>query len=396
MRYTETRLSPISHESLLGDISEALVDFIDNFDSSQQEPIVLPAQLPNLLLNGSSGIAVGMATNIPPHNMAEVIDGLIALIDRPNLSEDDLFRLIPGPDFPTGGEIVGTEGIYDAYRTGRGSIPIRGVTQFEEIRPGRGRQRRNAIIITELPYQVNKAGWIEKVAQLVNAGRLDGIADIRDESDREGMRVVIELKREAQAHRILQDLYRMTPLQNNFGVIMLALDNGQPRQMPLREILQAFFRFSGNYPDPPVPAQAGNRRESPACSGRVADGVKQPGCHYRHSAPCPPMAPPPSRSFNASLTCRNGSVMPFWPCPCDGLPAWSEKTWRPSTRIFCRNGNGCSCCCQTGGNCSKSMEKETFRGPRRKKFSDENARTRIQDEAERQGKETQQLEEIIG
>jgi len=243
MRYTETRLSPISHESLLGDISEALVDFIDNFDSSQQEPIVLPAQLPNLLLNGSSGIAVGMATNIPPHNMAEVIDGLIALIDRPNLSEDDLFRLIPGPDFPTGGEIVGTEGIYDAYRTGRGSIPIRGVTQFEEIRPGRGRQRRNAIIITELPYQVNKAGWIEKVAQLVNAGRLDGIADIRDESDREGMRVVIELKREAQAHRILQDLYRMTPLQNNFGVIMLALDNGQPRQMPLREILQAFLDF---------------------------------------------------------------------------------------------------------------------------------------------------------
>jgi DNA gyrase subunit A len=243
MRYTETRLSPISNESLLGDISEALVDFIDNFDSSQQEPIVLPAQLPNLLLNGSSGIAVGMATNIPPHNMGEVINGLIALIDRPNLSDDDLFRLIPGPDFPTGGEIIGTEGIRDAYRTGRGSIPIRGISQFEEIRPGRGRQRRNAIVVTELPYQVNKAGWIEKIAQLVNAGRIDGIADIRDESDREGMRVVIELKREAQAHRILQDLYRMTPLQTNFGVIMLALDNGQPRQMPLREILQAFLDF---------------------------------------------------------------------------------------------------------------------------------------------------------
>jgi DNA gyrase subunit A len=243
MRYTETRLSPVSHQSLLGDISEALVDFIDNFDSSQQEPIVLPAQLPNLLLNGSSGIAVGMATNIPPHNMAEVVDGLIALIDRPQLSDDDLFRLIPGPDFPTGGEIVGTDGIYDAYRTGRGSIPIRGIVQFEEIRPGRGRQRRNAIIVTELPYQVNKAGWIEKIAQLVNANRLDGIADIRDESDREGMRVVIELKREAQAHRILQDLYRMTPLQTNFGVIMLALDNGQPRQMPLRDMLQAFLDF---------------------------------------------------------------------------------------------------------------------------------------------------------
>ncbi len=243
MRYTETRLSPISNESLLGDISEALVDFIDNFDSSQQEPIVLPAQLPNLLLNGSSGIAVGMATNIPPHNLGEVVDGLISLIDRPNLSDDALFALIPGPDFPTGGEIIGTEGIYDAYRTGRGSIPMRGVTQFEEIHPGRGRQRRNAIVVTELPYQVNKAGWIEKVAQLVNAGRIDGIADIRDESDRDGMRVVIELKREAQAHRILQDLYRMTTLQNNFGVIMLALDNAQPRQMPLREILQAFLDF---------------------------------------------------------------------------------------------------------------------------------------------------------
>lgn len=243
MRYTETRLAPVSNEALLGNISEALVDFIDNFDSSQQEPIVLPAQLPNLLLNGSSGIAVGMATNIPPHNLGEVIDGLIALIDRPQLSDEQLFAIIPGPDFPTGGEIIGTEGIIDAYRNGRGSIPVRGVTSFEEIHPGRGRQRRNAIVVTELPYQVNKAGWIEKVAQLVNNGRIEGIADIRDESDREGMRVVIELKREAQAYRILNDLYRMTPLQNNFGAIMLALDNGQPRQLPLREILQAFLDF---------------------------------------------------------------------------------------------------------------------------------------------------------
>jgi DNA gyrase subunit A len=243
MRYTETRLSPISNEALLGDISEALVDFIDNFDSSQQEPVVLPTQLPNLLLNGCSGIAVGMATNIPPHNMGEVIDGLVALIDRPTLSDQELCRLVPGPDFPTGGEIIGTEGIYEAYRTGRGSIPVRGVSQFEEIRPGRGRQRRNAIVVTELPYQVNKAGWIEKIAQLVNANKLDGIADIRDESDRDGMRVVIELKRETPAQRVLQDLYRMTPLQSNFGVIMLALDNGQPRQLPLREVMQAFLDF---------------------------------------------------------------------------------------------------------------------------------------------------------
>ncbi|MEB3313105.1 MAG: DNA gyrase subunit A, partial [Cyanobacteriota bacterium] len=139
MRYTETRLSPISNEAMLGDISEALVDFIDNFDSSQQEPVVLPTQLPNLLLNGCSGIAVGMATNIPPHNLGEVVEGLIALIDRPQLADEELFALVPGPDFPTGGEIIGTEGIYEAYRTGRGSIPIRGVSQFEEIRPGKGR-----------------------------------------------------------------------------------------------------------------------------------------------------------------------------------------------------------------------------------------------------------------
>ncbi|MBD2260214.1 DNA gyrase subunit A [Pseudanabaena sp. FACHB-2040] len=243
MRYTETRLASVGHEALLGDISEALVDFTDNFDSSQQEPVVLPAQLPNLILNGSSGIAVGMATNIPPHNLGEVVDGLIALIDRPGITDEQLFEIIPGPDFPTGGEIIGTEGIYDAYRTGRGSIPLRGVVRFEEVRPGRGKQRRNAIIVTELPFQVNKAGWIEKIADLVNNGRLDGIADIRDESDREGMRVVIELKREAQAQRVLHDLYRMTPLQTNFGAIMLALEDGQPRQMPLREILLAFLNF---------------------------------------------------------------------------------------------------------------------------------------------------------
>ncbi|MEM9805650.1 MAG: DNA gyrase subunit A, partial [Cyanobacteria bacterium P01_D01_bin.56] len=243
MRYTETRLAPVSHESLLGEISEATVDFIDNFDSSQQEPVVLPAQLPNLLLNGSSGIAVGMATNIPPHNLGEVVDGLIALIDRPTITDESLFKLIPGPDFPTGGEITGTKGIHDAYRTGRGSIPVRGIASFEEVQPGKGRQRRNAIVVTELPYQVNKAGWIEKVANLVNQGKLDGIADIRDESDRDGMRVVIELKREAHPPSILAALYKMTPLQSNFGAIMLALEGGQPVQMPLRHMLQSFLDF---------------------------------------------------------------------------------------------------------------------------------------------------------
>lgn len=243
MRYTETRLAEIGNEALLTEIGEATVDFIGNFDNSQQEPIVLPAQLPILLLNGSSGIAVGMATNIPPHNLNEIVDGLIALIDNPNLSDERLFELIPGPDFPTGGEIVGTDGIRDAYTTGRGSVAVRGVAQIEEIQPGRGRHRRPAIVITELPYQVNKAGWIEKVAELVGQGRLDGIADIRDESDRDGIRVVIELKRESHPQKVLNALYKQTALQNNFGVILLALTNGQPRQMMLRELLQHFLDF---------------------------------------------------------------------------------------------------------------------------------------------------------
>ncbi len=243
MRYTETRLAQVGNDALLTEIGEATVNFIDNFDSSQQEPVVLPAQLPFLLLNGSSGIAVGMATNIPPHNLGEVVDGLIALIDRPDLPDEKLLKLIPGPDFPTGGEITGTKGIRDAYLTGRGSIPIRAVTQTEEVPGGRGRHRRTAIIVTELPFQVNKAGCIEKIAELVNNGRVEGIADIRDESDREGMRIVIELRRDASAETILSALYRMTPLQSNFGTIMLCLSDGQPQQMTLRQALSAFLSF---------------------------------------------------------------------------------------------------------------------------------------------------------
>ncbi|MEQ8962513.1 MAG: DNA gyrase subunit A, partial [Coleofasciculus sp. C2-GNP5-27] len=244
MRYTETRLSPISHEALLSEIGEATVDFIDNFDGSQQEPVVLPAQLPILLLNGCSGIAVGMATNIPPHNLGEIVDGLIALIDRPDLADEKLWKLIPGPDFPTGGEIIDTSGIRDAYRSGRGIIPVRGIAKVEEIQVGRTRRhRRTALIVTELPYQVNKAAWIEKIADLVNQGRLDGIADLRDESDRRGMRVVVELKRDAHPREVLKHLYKQTPLQSNFGAIMLALVNGQPRQLPLRQCLEEFLRF---------------------------------------------------------------------------------------------------------------------------------------------------------
>jgi DNA gyrase subunit A len=243
MRYTETRLASVSHEGMLAEIGEETVEFIGNFDNSQQEPTVLPAQLPFLLLNGCAGIAVGMATNIPPHNLGEIVDGLIALIDNPDLTDEKLFELIPGPDFPTGGEIVGNSGIREAYTTGKGGIVLRGVVNLEEIPATRGNKRRTAIIVTELPYQVNKAGWIEKVADLVNQGRLHGISDLRDESDRQGMRVVIELKRDTNPQEVLQHLYHQTALQTTFGAILLALVDGQPRQLSLRQMLQEFLKF---------------------------------------------------------------------------------------------------------------------------------------------------------
>lgn len=243
MRYTETRLSPVGDRSLLSEISHATVDFIPNFDNSQQEPVVLPAQLPFLLLNGCSGIAVGMATNVPPHNLGELVDATIALIDRPDLSDEKLLQILPGPDFPTGGEIVDTQGIEDAYRKGRGSIALRGVTTVEEIPGGRGRQRRTALVVTELPYQVNKSAWLEKVANLVNQGRIHGISDLRDESDRDGIRVVIELKREATPDEVLQQLYRQTELKTTFGAILLAIVDGQPQQLGIRDLLRVFLEF---------------------------------------------------------------------------------------------------------------------------------------------------------
>ncbi|AFY91449.1 DNA gyrase/topoisomerase IV subunit A [Chamaesiphon minutus] len=247
MRYTETRLAPLSHEALLGEIGTATVDFIGNFDNSQQEPTVLPAQVPILLVNGCSGIAVGMATNIPPHNIGEAIDGAIALIDKPDLPDAKLWELIPGPDFPTGGEIMGIEGIHDAYRTGRGIITVRGVSHVEiasdRAKLTKSKKRRDSLIVTELPFQVNKAAWIEKVAELVNAGKIDGIADLRDESDREGMRVVIEIKRDSEPRNVLEQLYRQTALQSNFGAIMLAIVEGQPRQLTLRQLLEEFLKF---------------------------------------------------------------------------------------------------------------------------------------------------------
>ncbi len=247
MRYTETRLAQLAHDALLSEISTATVDFIGNFDNSQQEPTVLPAQVPLLLINGCSGIAVGMATNIPPHNLGEILDGAIALIDKPDLADEKLWELVPGPDFPTGGEIMGIEGIRDAYRTGKGIITVRGVSHVEtpngQAKLIKSKKRRDSIIVTELPFQVNKAAWIEKVAELVNAGRIDGIADLRDESDRDGMRVVIEIKRDAEPAHVLEQLYRQTALQSNFGATLLAIVEGQPRQLNLRQLLQEFLQF---------------------------------------------------------------------------------------------------------------------------------------------------------
>jgi DNA gyrase subunit A len=242
MRYTECRLEALTSDALLQDIESETVDFIDNFDASQQEPTVLPARIPQLLLNGSSGIAVGMATNIPPHNLGELIDGLVALIENPEITDLQLMQYIPGPDFPTGSQILGTTAIKEAYTTGRGSITMRGVANIETIEQ-RGRPDRDAIIITELPYQTNKAALIEKIAEMVNEKRLEGIADIRDESDRDGMRIVIELKRDAYPRVVLNNLYKQTPLQANFGANMLALVNGEPQILTLKEFLHVFLDF---------------------------------------------------------------------------------------------------------------------------------------------------------
>ena len=243
MRYTECRLASVGDNTLLSQISEEIVEFGPNFDGSQAEPLVLPARLPILLLNGSSGIAVGMATNVPPHNLGELVNGLLLLIDRPDCTLDDLLKKIPAPDFPTGAQIIDTTGIREAYATGRGTIPMRGITQVEEIQPGKGRHRRSVLVITELPFQTNKAALIKKIAELVNERRIEGIADIVDESDREGMRVVIELKRDAQPQAVLAQLHKLTPLQSNFGMILLALVNGEPRQLSLKEAMQAFLDF---------------------------------------------------------------------------------------------------------------------------------------------------------
>ncbi len=242
MRYTECRLQALTMDAVLRDIEAETVDFADNFDGSQQEPTVLPARIPQLLLNGSSGIAVGMATNIPPHNLGELIDGVVALISNPEITDLELMQYIPGPDFPTGAQILGTAPIKEAYTTGRGSITMRGVANIETLEY-KGRPDREAIIITELPFQTNKAALIERIAEMVNDHKLDGISDIRDESDRDGMRIVIELKRDAYPRVVLNNLYKQTPIQTNFGCNMLALVNGEPQLLSLKKFLTVFLDF---------------------------------------------------------------------------------------------------------------------------------------------------------
>jgi DNA gyrase subunit A len=234
-RYTECRLTKIAEEAL-ADIDEETVDFTPNFDGQTEEPVVLPSKFPNLLVNGSSGIAVGMATNIPPHNMREVIDGACTLIDNPEVDIDELMKIIPGPDFPTAGYICGREGIASAYRTGRGLIKMRARASIEESKKG----DKRAIIVTEIPYQVNKAKLIERIADLVKDKKIEGISDIRDESDREGMRIAIDLKRDAVPEVVLNQLFKHTPMQESFGVIMLAIVGGQPKVLNLKEMLEHF------------------------------------------------------------------------------------------------------------------------------------------------------------
>ena len=237
MRYTECRMTKAA-TALLADIDLDTVDFKDNYDGKEQEPTVLPARIPNLLVNGAGGIAVGMATNIPPHNLGEIVDACLALIDRPDIPLDELLDIVPGPDFPTGGEIIGRTGARNALMTGRGSVIMRGTATIEEVR-----KDREAIIIHSIPFQVNKATLVERIAELVREKRIEGVGDLRDESDRQGMRVVIELKRDASADVVLNQLYRFTPLQSSFGVNMLALNRGRPELMGLREMVQAFVTF---------------------------------------------------------------------------------------------------------------------------------------------------------
>ncbi len=240
MRYTEVRMARITNE-VLADIEKETVDFQSNYDESLSEPTVLPTRIPNLLLNGSEGIAVGMSTKIAPHNLTEIVDATIAVLRDPEIDTEDLLKIVKGPDFPTRGFICGREEIKESYRTGRGILQMRARASIDRI--GRGSHERDAVIVSELPYQVNKAKLIERIAELANEKKLEGIAEVRDESDRQGMRIVVELKRDAVPQVVLNKLFKLTPMQSSFGVINLAIVNGQPRVLKLKEILEYFIDF---------------------------------------------------------------------------------------------------------------------------------------------------------
>src|SRR6201998_4483250 len=235
MRYTEARLAKITEE-MLADLEKETVDFVPNFDQTREEPVVLPSKIPNLLVNGASGIAVGMATNIPPHNLGEIIDAAVLLIDKPDATLKEVMKLVPGPDFPTGGYISGAEGILSAYKTGRGSFTMRAKAAIESV----GKDREN-IVITEIPYQVNKPTLIKGIAELAQNKKIDGIADVRDESDRDGMRIVVELKRGEESQLVLNNLYKHTQMQESFGMILLSIVAGQPRELGLIPLIKLFI-----------------------------------------------------------------------------------------------------------------------------------------------------------
>lgn len=237
MRYTEARMSKLADE-MMADIGKNTVDFMPNFDETLMQPKVLPSRYPNLLVNGSGGIAVGMATNIPPHNLGETIDAYVAMLDNPEITVEELMGYLPGPDFPTGGIIMGNAGIRQAYRTGRSRILVRARAEIEEA--GNGKSR---IVVTEIPYQVNKARLVEKIAELVHEKRIEGISDLRDASDRKGLRIIIDLKRDVNANVVLNQLYKHTQMQDTFGVIMLCLVDGEPKVLNLREMLYHYMRF---------------------------------------------------------------------------------------------------------------------------------------------------------
>jgi DNA gyrase subunit A len=268
-RYTEARLAK-SAEGLLRDIDKETVDFVPNYDESTMEPSVLPAEFPNLLVNGAGGIAVGMATNIPPHNLGEVVDACLAYIDNPGITVEELMEFVPGPDFPTGGSILGRTGIRDAYHTGRGSVVMRAKAEIQEIR-----KDRFAIVVTEVPYQVNKARMMERIGEIVRDKIVEGISDLRDESDRDGVRVVIELKRDSVPEVVLNQLYRFTGMQTSFGVNMLALNQGRPEQLNLRDIICRLHSVprTGDHQTNRVSAPQG--AGSGPCLGRLAGGVEQ-------------------------------------------------------------------------------------------------------------------------